>query len=432
MPKYDFRVPIQLSAPDQPQLIHTNGDRVTGQVRLLPSSGLSIDRISLHFKGEVVTQVTTGYGDRRRTHYGTALLFHFCRDLPLTSIPALEGTAWPFTFEFPWECLPAPQQWPSPPHELFYHEPGYPLPPTFATPDNRQKVVYYLEVVAHDRGAIFFSTVKNRLHLSFMPSRSQPHPPSNLVHLKSSRTCVSRKLDPVIAAEKPSIGKKTKRFFSNSEVKPTASFTVQSSVPSQICAGNTFPVVIGVEYDAARSTAPVVPTIHLRNIHARLTAITDCRVPHKTLFSGLGSHTRHYKEKMLLVNSSFSMPMYDHMQLEELIQGLRILPKVPPSFKSYNIARYYTLKVTAVVACAQQNFDVWIGPRLGAPEFVVMSGVFKPAPTDAPQHSLDPDLAAVRRLGIEDDEEEEELPPYEERDTGRTPVPSYGTAIATR
>ncbi|MCJ1398767.1 hypothetical protein MMC11_001968 [Xylographa trunciseda] len=429
MPKNNPSLRIQLSASDDAQLTYTNGDKVTGQIHLLPSSGLSIDRISLHFIAEIVTQVTTGAGENRRTHHGRALLFHFCRDLPLTSVPVLEGTAWPFTFEFPWKCLPAPMKKPFPPHELFHHEPGYSLPPTFATLDDRQKVIYYLEVVAHDRNAIFFGTVKNRLELAFMPSRPQPDPSPNLLHLNSSRTCKSRKLDPVLAAQKLSIGQKTKRWFSSSEVKPTATFTVHSSVPGQTCAGSTLPMTIGMEYNHAKSTAPEVPTIYLCNIHARLTAITDCRVPYKSLFAGTGNYGRLYREKILLVNRSFSMPMNEHMQLDELIGGLRTQPNLPPSFKSYNISRHYILKVTAVVACAQQNFDIWMGSGVGAPEFVVMSGVFKPVVTDEPQRDLDLDLAAVRLLGIEDDEEE--LPPYEEQDSGRTPVPGYSTHVAT-
>ena len=188
--------------------------------------------------------------------------------------------------------------------------------------------------------------------------------------------------------------------------------------------------MIGIEYEPARSTAPEVPTIYLTNIHARLTAITDCRVPHEALFNNRGGNdTPRYEEKIDIVNQSFNMPMYNHMQLDELIGGLRTLPNLPPSFKSYNISRHYILIVTAVVTCAQLDFKLYLSFGLGGREFRVMSRVFKSVVVDAMLQDLNLNLAPVQQLEME--YEEEELPHIEERDSGRTVVPGYDTAIAT-
>ncbi|MCJ1478239.1 hypothetical protein MMC13_006916 [Lambiella insularis] len=409
MPEYSsYPFPIILNSSAITRNGYTNGDKVIGSVSFLRAPTLHIDQISIHFKGKIKCQVETGSGKQRRIERSKAILFHFCTTFPLDHLPSHGPESWPFSFDFPWVALPVDMPKPFPSHALFADSPGHQLPPSFQTSGQRQLVSYYLEVVAHDQNAIFQTSIKNRLPLSFAPSRPFLSPSLNLFPRNTQLSCVSRKLDPVLeeAARHLTIRQKTGRFFSNNEVLPISRFVVKSSVPRQLYAGSSLPIMIGIEHDLSRSTAPEIPVVCLCSIHVRLSAFTHARVPYTPLFSDMKSHTRQYKEKIQIVNLAPAIPLSEEMHLTEFIPRLALPQGLPATFKSYNLSRHYSLKVTAVLRCVDQEYDVQLTGIQGGIDLVVLPRIHKPwilETGEREQSAGQPDI-------------EEELPPYQKTD----------------
>lgn len=409
-----YPFPITLDPSDNPGDCYTNGDKITGSVRLLQAPNLSIDHVSIHFKGKIKCRVDTGSGKDRHTHRSKAILFHFCTNFPLSNVPSHGPESWPFSFEFPWVALPAIMPKPFPAHEQFAGSPGHQLPPSFHTRDQYQIVSYYLEVVAHDKSALFRATVKNRLRISFAPSRPLLQPPLNLFPRNAQLSCISRKLDSVLAeaAQHLTFRQKTRRFLSNDEVLPISRFVVKSSVPCQTYAGSPLPIMIGIDHDLARSTSPEVPTIFLCSIHVRISVFTQARVPVRLLFGDMGNHIHKYKEKVQIVNFAPAMALSEEMHLEEYLPRLGIPLDLPPTFKSYNLSRHYNLKVTAVLSCVDQKYDVQMTGDLGGMNLEVLPAIYKAWVSDVAQQDV-----AAEPLNTE-----EQLPLYQRTDPLRLEV----------
>ena len=361
---------IILEPPDVPGAVHTNGDRIKGQVRLFNGHTLDIDQIAINFKGKTksraVTQSRAANGtSSRQIHYAKGILFNFKKDLTVPNIaaPSYLSCAWSFEFVIPWESQYAEQPYPFVPHGDFEHQPGFLLPPTLdgSADTGYQAIYYYLEVVANDRQATLFHKKKARLHINFAPSRPTLAP--LLPYPYSTSTSLSRctkKLDPELVAQEQqlTVTQKTRRLFSKNEPKPTTHFTIWSTVPYQGTVGGPFPIFLGITHDTARSTAPEVPVITLTNINARLTSYTYGRVPYHGLSNMGSAHYAAQEYKIYFLNRSFSIPMYEKINLGEHLASMVIPDDLVTGFRSYNVSRRYELKVTADLMCVGEKYQI--------------------------------------------------------------------------
>ena len=419
---------ITLNPPDLARDVHTNGDKIIGEVRLTGSHTLEIDRIVIDFKGKTKSRVVTGSGDNRRVHIAKGLLFNFRTEFILPIVPAPNSSRWPFEFQLPWESQNTRQPGPFGSHEDFEHEPGFALPPTFNSNEKGpgQAIYYYLEVIAHDRHATIFSEKKARLYVNFAPSRPSLTPPTNGLSEKTrSLSRCTKKLDPeLMAREKElTLSQKTRRLFSTEEPKPISHFSIWSKVPNQGIVGGTFPIYLGVTHDKTRSTAPQVPEVTLSNINVRFTAHTFGRVPYKT-FREPGLRHNHYvarSDKIYFLNRSCSIPMYERMDLGDHFANMIIPKGVAPEFRTYNISRRYDLKATADVVCVGETYQITMSRENGRSFFSLAPMLCRPRLNISPerneieeQQRVAEGVRATERSLPVNDEDIEWLPTYEE------------------
>ena len=429
---------IWLDAGDSPARLHTNGDRVSGHVLFDPLNQYNM--IVVHLKGAIFTEVTTSSGHTSHlhsdsgtnsttnstTHSCSAILF----DLSTTVYHGsrlTQSQSWPFEFEFPWQALPAVQKKPMTSHEEFLDCPGHQLPPSFESDSGgrTQRVSYFIEVVANDPSAFFHTSVKCCLPINFSPLRLNLHPPSEPFNRSHTLTRTSRKLDPTEAAHHLTLGERTRRFFNGpGSSKPTAKFLVQHSIPTQVYAGGPLPITLGVKHDLAQSTAPQTPPVYLVSLHVCLTSTIIVRVPYAGLFGGGGSYMDRYEEQIPLVNlTPLREQMYDNMQLNEIFRGLKIPDALTPTFLSYTLGMQYVLKVTAVVHCAEKNYQI----EMSNEPLLVLPYPCRPTPRQAQGEPVPAQVIPEYQDG---EVVEEELPLYEQYESNpRNTVETVGVAL---
>ena len=429
---------IILDPPDVPNAVHTNGDKIKGQVRLFNGHKVDLDQISIHLKGKAKSRVVTGSGDNRRVHFAKGILFNLKKDLTpptVSTTPSFLSHEWSFEFEIPWESQCAEQHVTFAPHENFEHQPGFPLPPTMdsLTDNANQKIYYYLEVIANDRRAMFFRTKKARLHIKFAPSRPTLTTVSPCPYFKTTNLfrCTKALDTALIEREKQlTIAQKMRNVFSEHEQKPIAHFTIESMIPCQGAVGGSFPLSLNIRHDSARSTAPQTPVIILTKINARFTSHTYGRVPYRGFLNSDSACAYHVarRNKLYFCDKSISVPMFEDMELGELLTDMLIPDGLTPSFTTYNITRRYDLKVTADLVCVGQKYQISLGneyrpsafnmlPKLCKSrfdDFAERREVGEEASPAAEERRIQEGLQATERSLPVNDEDVEWLPPYEE------------------
>ena len=205
---------IQVSPPRRSDSVYTNGDKITGEVMQRAWGNLSVDKLIIRFKGKVKSAVSTGTRENRRTHHAKSVLFEFTKELVLPRHPFRGGNSWPFEFEFPWCTSSAKQPNSFGPCDRFEHQPGFPLPPSFDGEEKLQRISHYLEVVGDIHTPAFFSEyAKNRAYLSFEPSRLVESPSLDLFSRISTRTRISKQLDPKLAEYQPGCWETVRQCF---------------------------------------------------------------------------------------------------------------------------------------------------------------------------------------------------------------------------
>ena len=379
---------ITLIAPDHLNALHTCGDIIRGQVHFRPQSDKTIDELSVHLKCKLKNNISTGSGDNRRQYTAKAILVWEYKKFinTITPFPATPAGSnhrtWDFEFQFPWEVqanLPSTKPYQT--HDEFEHWPGHALPPSYSISfgSDTQSVAYYLEAKIHKPNAIFKSTSKDKMLIQFSPSRAFPPPEMQPLRSTNHLSRSSRWLDPVKRNEKLSLGQKTKRIFS-SEPDPTALFILEGHVPTVLCTDSPIPITLNFHHDLVNSTAPESPEVYIENVRARLTAFVSYRVPLGRGFRG--SHTelvRHNDRKIELLNKTFSArPIYDGMQLLDLVPELSMANKAPPMFQTYGIKVYYKLKVSIILTCAKKSGEVVIANH----GVTVLPGIQRSPPED--------------------------------------------------
>lgn len=215
----------------------------------------------------------------------------------------------------------------------------------------------------HKTGTVFSRNVKDLLPLRFFSPREQFSPGPQYVPRHEKIVCQDRKLDPKKRDEHYGFRARTRSLFTSNtdDPDPVACFFISASVPSVCTLDSPIPITLGLSHDESASTAPEAPRILLSAIHARLTAYTDYRVPTTTVFGGNSMLKRQHHEKIDIVQKQFLSlpPVFDGMVINEILPGLGLGANLPPTFKTYNLNRWYILKVTinVIVGGANKTFE---------------------------------------------------------------------------
>ena len=198
---------------------------------------------------------------------------------------------------------------------------------------------------------------------------------------------------------------------------PHLYFDIFAETPEIACAGARLPLSVRVEYDYARTNVQTVPTIHLHSVIISLESCTRVRTPAPYL--GLGQEPQEsWTERRILADSGqINIPLSERWNTGDLIKDLLIGEAVVPTFKTYNIARTYCLKIEIEAGAVQHPLMLKMERQL-----LVLPAICKEPAREPP---LSSDARARLSLG-------EEPPPAYEQYEGESAVASGTTHYLQR
>lgn len=357
---------------DIPQSKFKAGDIVSGSVCLVSqhTKGQEVDVgfIAIEFTGQSTTS----------KHWpripDTIRLFSFKKTLltgprrlhaPYGQVESMARNEWPFSFTLPLSCsLPQRDSMASSPY--FNPDPNQPLPISFVD-ENVQggscSIMYELQ-------ATLLSPLKNgyytnegcteKVEIFVHRPRSIAQPSFSFNDKISTFTHRSLLLLPreerELAHRPFTIKERLKLKPPSTEHSPKAVFTIKVQTPSAAVIGQPLPLMLHVDYDAHASSVPP-PIFHLRRVSIYLCEESSIWGLKR---AGELESTRWTKEITLQEKEFVTRRprVEEHLDLRKVMDTM-IPRNVTPNFKTFNIARNYSLKVFARVECAGKEHLVF-------------------------------------------------------------------------
>ncbi|GME37632.1 hypothetical protein GTA08_BOTSDO08534 [Neofusicoccum parvum] len=375
-------LPLQVIVNDAAdrRKIYTCGDTVSGVVRVDTRSKTT--HVIINFKAKAKTEIVKRQGNNSRIYKSKVYLFRYSSVFfSGENIASLASAGDPFVsfkfeFAFPSAVMLAPTAsgcLPFGRSGVFEHTPGHMLPPSMLANrggmnDRPQTVEYYLEArMANTSHKLldFRSEVKARRTLTFSPP-CMDLSSSSIMCKTVSLTRQTHRLHPSHENNHHGIRSHLKEFFPSSS-DPCAKFFITTRAPASVRAGYPFPVNIHFVHMSRTPDIPDPPPVGLRGFRVAFKALTRIRVPYNG-FNGPKewqhdvNHTievcqRHYNgenEEIRTIADGEDLSIAELSRSETLSVG-RIMP---PTFKTYGLARVYWLKVVLWVECAGKVFEV--------------------------------------------------------------------------
>ncbi|KAL8671572.1 MAG: hypothetical protein Q9168_003934 [Polycauliona sp. 1 TL-2023] len=412
---------------DRPDIMHTSGDIIQAKFHLDPLQGesMSVSNITVNFKCEVSTLITTGSGKDSRTYKHSAYLFCYSTVIinhnPIT---INSPKVWSVSFQFPWQVQPTETQISLHANPKFPYQAGDRLPPTWRRlcTGNPQSVRYYLESTMTRSGRIINHNDVDQIPLLFSPLLDIPSPdPYHCFGMNENIIRTSWQLDP---AKHHGFRERTKAFFAYDDDTPTASFSVTASTPTVCCVEDRLPIKLHITYNEKTSTAPEQPAVTITGFYVRINDYIQYRVPYDKLLS---KHDMVRESNVKISIGRYSNArehiVYDGLSLDEW-GSLSLPPSVGPSFSTFSVRREYTLKVSANLSCAGKSFEVVVikHPLTVHPHRSLYRGLPGPS-TSVAQPGASISKGDVGHGGRDEDQ----LPPYTASSSQQHPqLPMYG------
>ena len=394
---------------------YTQGDRVRGDVVLRnPSAAYGVEA-SIKFTGVAGTRIGLRGNATLPLYSVETILFQFTQHLSVGR-KSQEGTeqVWSFEFKFPSGTQSTPQKQRYSGDSSFQRNPGHALPPSFRggprpIDSDHAVITYTLEATAT------------------RPYSTHPFPSANVKSEKSLAFCSVREIEDYRPISSPFVKNLslTGHYLGNAEESrhgkslggrseldikgqpislrtPYLYFDIRTETPEIACAGARLPMCIGLKFDNARSNVKTLPIAYLRHIIISLQSHTRIRTPAPYL--GLGQEPQeNWSETLPLADSgSVNMPLSERWSVNDLIKNLRIEETVVPTFKTYNVARTYTLHVEIKAEIAQNPLSCKMERQLA----------ILPAVSKVPVRNTMLSAAAIARISSG----EEPLPAYEQHE----------------
>lgn len=323
---------------------------------------------------------------------------------------------WPFSFTLPLDCS-ASQRESSTSSSYFNSDPNQPLPISFVD-DNVQdgscSILYELQatLVSPSRDGYYTNEgcIKKAEISVYRPRNiDQPNP---IFHTKiaafayQSLTLLPREERQLV--HRPlTIKQKLKLRPPSTEHLPKAVFEVRVETPSAAVISRPLPLMLHVKYNVNASTTPR-PIFHLSRVTIHL-----CK---ETSICGLrragGYDSTRWTKEITLQEQEFQTRrprVEQHLDLRKVMDTI-VHDDLTPTFKTFNIARTYSLKVFVRLEC-------------GGKEHLVF-GDYKPCTLLAKEY--DPQMAAYSEPApVMVDVDNDPPPPYDL--VAQEAVPGYST-----
>lgn len=357
------------------------GDLVSGSVYLCSEQSggqiLNVGSISISFSGRTTTSKRVRdvqshrrslqlFSYRSQIYHGPGQLYASHRSLHGGVRPRF-----PFNFNFPTDCEYS-QTENFEGASLFNSDRNQPLPPSFTDTNTTDKasVVYELSVellAPGFRGYYMEGSFVQKQTLDLCTQRNVREP--TLQYTLHSKSFVHRSLEFLPAAEREfhkrpmTIGQKLGLKPPSAQHYPKASFQVTILMPSVAVIDQPLPLMLHVDHDSEHSAAETPPIIHLKQMQVWLRAETSiCGMTHKSLKLNLAKDHEQtsWSVDSILACKSFdkAVPRVQHLDLRK-IMDLKLDPSLVPTFKTFNVARTYSLRVGARIECAGKDFHLW-------------------------------------------------------------------------
>ena len=348
------------------------GDTVSGSVSLVSQHAegqeVEVASITLSFTGK-----NTVIKHWPRIPYSITL-FSFQKALftgpkrlcaPCKSMGYTERGSWSFSFTLPLDCS-AFQRDSLPSSPPFNSDPNQPLPISFRdhnAQDGLCSIVYELQatlVPLSKDGCYTSEGCTEKVEIRVYRPRNIEQP--NFIFNTKSATFVHRSLlllpreERKLAHRPPTIKERLGLTTPSVEHLPKAVFDIRVQTPSAAAIGQPLPLILHVGYNLEASTVDP-PIFHLKRITIHL-----CE---ETSIWGLkraGEHgsTRWTKEVMLQ-EKEFDTPRLEvegHLDIRRVMDTM-VKHDLSPTFRTFNIARTYLLKVFVRLECAGKDHLVF-------------------------------------------------------------------------
>ena len=407
---------------DVPRTKYKAGDTVTGTVRLISRietvQEVYVGSIAIGFTGK-----STATKNWPRIPHAIGL-FSFKKTLftgptrlhvPAGHTENPNGNEWNFSFTLPFNCNLIDTISISSP-SIFNTDPDQPLPNSFKD-DSVQggscSIVYELQatLLPPVRDGYHTNEVCTKKVEIFVDRTRSIEQPVYTFNTKSA-TFTQRSLlllpreERELAYRPPTIKQKLKLRTPSTEHLPKAVFAIRVQTPSTAVIGQPLPLELHIDYDANAST--VTPPI----FHVKRVSIHLCEETYIAGLNGAGEteSIRWTKENTLHEGTLEGRKprIVEHLDLRK-VMDTAIPHDVAPTFKTFNIARTYSLKVYVRLESSGKEHAVY--------------GDYKPCTLFAAEYDPRTTVDSVEPAPITEVEENDPPPAYEV--VARERVPEY-------
>lgn len=355
---------------DNPSKYHCGpNDPVTGHVELVyrPSGRQQTEqnqtpslfgplKLFLVFHGRAKSKIRKSNGQTTTTYRGRAPLFsqHLkIYDGPVTCEPR-KCTRFPFSLNFPSASQPLPGIGDFRQDRRFHEQPGGPLPPTFSL----NYTGFSKRTEAFTEYRINASMSMPGINIAVQGLNSDQYSPAVLY--EQPRLPLSEAAPPesqqftnthllqneylLPEEDRPSGFRQKTKFMFSSETYPVYMYNIITVAPKEAYMGQPLVFEVSIRPNLDKSTAPIHPEIRLSSFHAHLVAYTEVRAEH-SLFSSPESDTHDslpWLNTQVLDQAAPFSKANDYTKVVHTRDGVN---NVCTPFSTYNIARWYVLKI---------------------------------------------------------------------------------------
>ena len=355
---------IKLSQPNR----FTAGDTISGSVELTSdwNSGqnVPVGSISITFSGRCITSRPA-----RESHtWRKTLQLFMNKDVlfvgparihaPSRSMPRVVRPKFPFQFSVPSTCtIVDADDFDTGP--FFNHKINQVPPPSFADESDMEHAVVEYELTCeleapNRKGHIGEGSSTQTLPLNVYNTRTVQKP--SIKFSSHEKLLTHQSLDLLPPAERKyherplSLSQKLGFRSIDTDHQPKASFTATVFVPTMAVIGQPIPLMLYINHHTEMSTV-LSPIVNLTKVQVFLLIETSiCSIKHKSIKCKHDQTVWTNNVQIASKDFRVSPPQVENLDLRE-IMDLTLDPGLPPTFKSFNIARTYSLKVACTISC---------------------------------------------------------------------------------
>ena len=361
-----------------PKTSYKAGDTVSGSIYLfgkeIQGQEIAVESVSLTFTGRLSpTRYWPRVPKSIQVFAYKKTLLSGPTTLRIPSVGCEDQHSWPFTFCFPFDCNAVQHDGPAaPPLSLFNTDHNQPLPPsvsTFSEEKNSREavsIIYELQATLLSPSTTRYYPVSyvKRLELNLYTPRNREQPGLECTNRIQRITCQTSGLFP---EEQRELAKRPLRLREKLGLKsactdhlPKATFDAKLQTLSSAIIGEPLPIFLHIDYRLETSPFRAPPPVHLKKVAVWFRESTSMLVPKPGRVAGEQEQAgwiksyqlaaQDFDKEILLVNGCLDM---------RKIMDLTLKDDLIPTFKTFNLARFYGTKVNVTLECAGKDFLVY-------------------------------------------------------------------------